>query len=102
MHKASQGPLKGAVSAQKAIQGSELEMVGVSWRNGREKRFPDEGSLICPPGNNPSVTYLELIRRPSRSLDVAVCVASETLEKQRHPQVWPARPLKSQDTVKNN
>ena len=23
---------------------------GVAGRNGREKRFPDEGSLICPPG----------------------------------------------------
>ena len=24
---------------------------GVAGRNGREKYFPDEGSLICPPGN---------------------------------------------------
>ena len=49
MHEASQGPFKGAVSAQKAIQGSETEtselVVGTE-----EKYFPNEGSLICPLG----------------------------------------------------
>ena len=37
----------GAISAQKALQGSEKEEDG---RKGREKSHPVEGSLICPPG----------------------------------------------------
>ena len=53
MHEASWGPLEGAVSAQKALQGSESLQDGdkeVPGRNEREKYFPDEGSMICPPG----------------------------------------------------
>ncbi len=42
--------MKGTVLAQKALQGSETETRELLGRNGREKYFPDEGSVICPPG----------------------------------------------------
>ena len=45
---ASQGPLKGAVSAQKALQGSETETREVAGRNGREIVFPRQGVIDLP------------------------------------------------------
>ena len=49
-HKASRGPLKGAVSARKALQGSERDgNEGVSGRKGREQyKIPHERALLCP------------------------------------------------------
>ena len=49
MHEASRGPLKGVVSAQKALQGSETETRELL---GGTEENPDEGSLICPPGKS--------------------------------------------------
>ena len=49
MHEASWRPLKGPVSAQKALSRVWDGDKGVAGRNGREKCYPDEGSLICPP-----------------------------------------------------
>ena len=44
---------------------------GVAGRNGREQCFPDEGSLICPPGKSMSfhkkeTEKIELVARPGR------------------------------------
>ena len=69
MHEASKGPLKGAVSALKALQGSETEtreLLGGT----EENSFPDEGSLICPPGKSMSfhkkeTEKNELVARPA-------------------------------------
>ena len=47
MHEASRGPLKDAVSAQKALQGSETEtreLLGGT----EEESFPDEGVIDLP------------------------------------------------------
>ena len=44
-HKVSQGPLKGAVSAQKALQGSETESRDFSWEERKRKVFPRQGLL---------------------------------------------------------
>ena len=52
MHKASRGPEKGAVSAQKALWGSDTETRELL--GGTEENSPDEGSLICPPGKSMS------------------------------------------------
>ena len=61
--------MKGAVSAQIAL-GDE----GVARRNGREWCFPDEESLICPPGKSMSFqkkdTEIELVARPDDQLGV--------------------------------
>ena len=46
----SQGPLKGTMSAQKALQGSKTETRELL--GGTEENSVDEGSLICPPGND--------------------------------------------------
>ena len=49
------GPLKGAVSAEKALQGSKTEMRELL--GGMEKiGFPVKGSLICPTGK-PVIFY---------------------------------------------
>ena len=47
-HEASRGPLKCGVSDQKTLQWSETETMELLGGM-EEKRFPDEGSLICPP-----------------------------------------------------
>ena len=66
-HEASQGPLKAAVSAQKALQGSLTE----TRSDGTETYLPDEGSLICPPGKSLIFTEkgnggkIELVARPA-------------------------------------
>ena len=51
-HEASRGPLKGAVSAQKALQLSWVQDrdEGVAGMSGIEKYPLDEESLVCPPG----------------------------------------------------
>ena len=50
MHQASQGPLKGAVSTQKALQGSVTEW-GSCWDDKKKKVFSrQEGSLKSPQG----------------------------------------------------
>ena len=48
MHRASQGPLRGTVSAQKALQGYETETTELLGGKEENSIFPDEGSLICP------------------------------------------------------
>ena len=52
MHEASRGPLKGAVSAQKAFQGSETKTTELLGGTEENSVSPDEGSLICPPGKS--------------------------------------------------
>ena len=57
MQEARLWPLKGALSAQKSpsrVQDGDKEVAG---SYGREKYFPNEGSLICPPGK--SMIFLE-------------------------------------------
>ena len=62
---ASQGPFKGAVSAQKSTSRVRDRDEGVAGRNIREKCFPDKGSLICPLGKS-MISYekIELVPRP--------------------------------------
>ena len=52
MHKASWVPLKGTMSAQKALQGSKSRDEGVAGRNRKDQYFSDKGSLICPPSKS--------------------------------------------------
>ena len=51
-HEASRGPEKGTVSAQKGFKRVRDGDEWVAGRNGREQCFPNEGSLICPPGKS--------------------------------------------------
>ena len=44
--------MKGAVSAQKALQGSETETRELLGGTEEKRYFPNEGSLICPPGKS--------------------------------------------------
>ena len=46
------GPLKGAMSAQKVLQGSETETRELLGGMKEYCVLPDEGSLICPPGKS--------------------------------------------------
>ena len=48
--RASRGPLMGAASAQKALQGSKTETRELLGGTEEKKCFPNEGSMICPPG----------------------------------------------------
>ena len=50
MHEASQGPLKGTVSAQKALQGSESETREL--QGGTEENTVSAMILTCPPGKS--------------------------------------------------
>ena len=52
--------MKGAVSAQKALQVSETKTRELLEEQ-RENYFPNEGSLICPPGKSMIFTYLALL-----------------------------------------
>ena len=49
---ASRGLLKGAVSAQKALRGSEAETRELLGGTEENSASPMRGSLICPPGKS--------------------------------------------------
>ena len=49
-HEASQGPLKGAMSAQKSLQGFETEARELLGGTEEDSVSPTRGTLICPPG----------------------------------------------------
>ena len=70
MDEASRGPLKGAVSAQKALQGSETETRDLQGATEENSFFLIRGSLICPPGKsmifhkNETGQKIDLVTRP--------------------------------------
>ena len=61
-HEASQGFLKGAMSAQKALQGSETEARELLGGTKKNSVHPEKGSLICLDGEIGALKFLE----PSR------------------------------------
>ena len=50
--KTSQGPLKGVVSAQKALQGTDTEMIELLGGKEKISKSPTRRSLIFPPGKS--------------------------------------------------
>ena len=62
MHEASPEPLKGAVSAQRALQGSETEARELLGGTKKNSVHPEKGSLICLDGEIGALKFLE----PSR------------------------------------
>ena len=66
MHEASRGPLKGTVSAQKALQGSQTETREL--QGGTEEN--SVSTMSCPPGKSmifhkKETEKIELVARPA-------------------------------------